>query len=440
MEEMDRKGAEYWQARYETERAAHEETRAQVAGLRERVEAGEVELRLCDRLLRGLVAAMNCLMSREQGTEENIRRAFAHLGEAADVDRMYFFEISEDTRHISLRYEWVREGIRPFIDDPGFKNFAWLECFQRWYDVLGVGGVIAGDVADLPESEQEILLLQDIQSLLVAPCRAGGRLWGFIGFDMCRSRRRWHPAEVRILQGASDSIGLALGRARALEDLDAFAHTVAHELKAPLGTLASVAGLLGEEHAQLSSAQRDELLLTIRESSRRAVGMVGEILSFARARLEDVVIHAVDVQRVLESVLRRYEDDIEERGAVVLCENRLHPGLGYEPWLEDILANLVSNALKYGGKPPLIRIGSSLRANGMVEYFVADCGPGLPEEYHPVVFDPFFRYDPEGHGGHGLGLSIVRRMTERFGGTVGFENLKEGGARFSFSLRQVSEE
>jgi signal transduction histidine kinase len=111
--------------------------------------------------------------------------------------------------------------------------------------------------------------------------------------------------------------------------------------------------------------------------------------------------------------------------------------LGYAPWVEEVWANYISNAIKYGGRPPHIELGATAQDDGVVRFWVRDNGAGLTPEEQTRLFIPFTRLDQVRVKGHGLGLSIVRRIVEKLGGQVGVESHVGQGSTFSFTLPGV---
>jgi signal transduction histidine kinase len=113
---------------------------------------------------------------------------------------------------------------------------------------------------------------------------------------------------------------------------------------------------------------------------------------------------------------------------------------GYEPWVEEIWANYLTNALKYGGQPPQIELGAEeyhaekTGAKKMVRFWVRDNGPGLTPEEQKQLFTPFTRLHKERAEGHGLGLSIVQQIVEKLGGQAGVKSESGKGSLFYFTL------
>jgi len=108
--------------------------------------------------------------------------------------------------------------------------------------------------------------------------------------------------------------------------------------------------------------------------------------------------------------------------------------LGHAEWIVEVWANYLSNSIKYGGQPPRVKLGAEVQPNGMVRFWVRDNGPGLSPEEQARLFTPFTRLDQVRAKGHGLGLSIVRRIVEKLGGQVGVESQIGQGSSFFFTL------
>ncbi len=97
-------------------------------------------------------------------------------------------------------------------------------------------------------------------------------------------------------------------------------------------------------------------------------------------------------------------------------------GLGYEPWVEEVWANLLSNALKYAGRPVSIELGGELQPDGLVCFWIRDNGSGIAPADQARLFEAFYRVHTNQSNGHGLGLAIVKRIVERLGGEVSVQS------------------
>jgi signal transduction histidine kinase len=159
----------------------------------------------------------------------------------------------------------------------------------------------------------------------------------------------------------------------------------------------------------------------------------------AGTRKGEVDPEALDMADVVAQALQRLELMIEKYEARVVKPKSWPVAVGYPPWIEAIWTNYISNALKYGGRPPRIELGADSRSNGTIRFWVRDNGKGLTPEEQASLFAEFTRLDETRAEGHGLGLSIVRRIIEKSGGQVGVESEVGQGSLFYFTLPQATD-
>lgn len=222
------------------------------------------------------------------------------------------------------------------------------------------------------------------------------------------------------------------------QELDAFAHTVAHDLKSPLGSVYLTNVILIENRASLAESEQIELL----QSSTRVVEMMNRTLDglmlLAGLRHEQVTPERIEMGALVQDALDCLRHTIQGSQAEIIKPDAWPDAIGYRPWIEEVWVNYITNAIKYGGKPPRLELGFDRPAPGpqagMIRYWVRDNGPGLNAEQQAVLFTPFGRLKNPGIKGHGLGLSIVRRVIERLGGQVGVESSPGEGSLFYFTL------
>jgi two-component system sensor histidine kinase/response regulator len=226
------------------------------------------------------------------------------------------------------------------------------------------------------------------------------------------------------------------------EQLDAFAHTVAHDIKDPLTGIVSLSSLITEYFEDLKPDTIKEYLDAITQNTLRLASIVDALLLLASVRqLETIDVEPLDMPAIIANVQKRLAVLIAERQAVLLTPETWPTIHSYGPWIEEVWANYVSNAIKYGGTPPLVEIGFSLpdardsKSNpaSSIRFWVRDNGPGLVEEQRARLFSKFTRLrDTE--PGHGLGLSIARDIVEKLGGKVGVDSETGQGCEFWFTL------
>lgn len=218
------------------------------------------------------------------------------------------------------------------------------------------------------------------------------------------------------------------------EELDTYAHTVAHDLKEPISAIIFTAELM-EMHADaLPEEKRLRYLHSIRDDAFRMNNIINELLLLAGVRKMDVEATALDMKNIVSGALQRLTLMIEEHQAEIGAPPSWPIALGYGPWVEEIWVNYISNAIKYGGRPPRIELGAEELPDGRARFWVRDNGPGLDEEEKARLFTPFTRLDQARAKGTGLGLSIVRRIVEKLGGQVGVESKPGHGCVFFFTL------
>jgi PAS domain S-box-containing protein len=284
-------------------------------------------------------------------------------------------------------------------------------------------------------------VLLSTRAMMTLPLIGQGR---FIGLVSLETRRPDYFTEenfefIKLLTGR---IAAALTNARAyqkqeqlVQELDAFAHTVAHDLKNPLNVMQGYAQILIEHHQELNPEMQLHWLRSIVRSTHKMFNIIDALLMLAGVRkMETVPTETLDMNAIVTDVRERLELMIKELEADMIMPEKWPSATGYTPWVAEVLTNYVSNALKYGGRPPRVELGAT-PDDGCVRFWVRDNGQGLSAEQQAQLFTPFTRLAEEDDiEGHGLGLSIVQRIVERLGGEVGVESEKGKGSTFSFSL------
>ncbi len=223
-------------------------------------------------------------------------------------------------------------------------------------------------------------------------------------------------------------------------ELDAFAHTVAHDLKNPLSVLIGFAELLEEDVDVMPLQERRDFIRGIVEHGRRSISIVDELLLLASLRQGEVALRPMDVSEIVARAQERLAVTVEHYGAEIILPGSWPQAMGYRPWIEEVWVNFLENALKYGGRPPRAELGATIQPSGTVRFWVRDNGDGLTSEQQAILFTPFTRLDQVRTEGYGLGLSIARRIVDRLGGRVGVESsgVTGEGCLFYFELPQAA--
>jgi two-component system sensor histidine kinase/response regulator len=231
------------------------------------------------------------------------------------------------------------------------------------------------------------------------------------------------------------SIRARLEKKSLLDELDAFAHTVAHDLKNPIAVVSMRAQLLRTMWDTADDAALLKHVDELDKNTTRLNNIVDELLMLAGVRRQTVVPKRVEMSAVVHEALGRIENLIQQSQATVEQPATWPAALGHGPWVAEVWSNYLSNAVKYGGQPPSIRLGADvIAARGCVRFWVQDNGAGLTPEQQAALFQPFSRVTETRVKGHGLGLSIVRRIAEKLKGSAGVESQVGAGSRFWFEL------
>lgn len=223
-------------------------------------------------------------------------------------------------------------------------------------------------------------------------------------------------------------------------ELDAFASTVAHDLKNPLSALLGLVGMLETSYADLSRERREESLQNMAQAGQKMADIIDDLLLLASVRkMEQIPLGPLDMGAIVAEARRRLKPLIAEYGAEVRIPSTWPTAVGYAPWIEQVWVNYLSNAIKYSGRSPRITLGYDPPApsDDQVCFWIRDRGPGLTTEAQEQLFVEFSGVDQIGTKGHGLGLSIVRRIITKLGGRVSAESRVGQGSTFFFTLPAV---
>ncbi|MDM8530462.1 hybrid sensor histidine kinase/response regulator [Anaerolineales bacterium HSG25] len=219
------------------------------------------------------------------------------------------------------------------------------------------------------------------------------------------------------------------------QELDAFAHTVAHDLKNPLGFIASYLDYTLDNLDTITDDQKLIFLNEIRIISHKAVSIVDELLLLASVRSDAIALTELDMQTILTDVQKRLAPMVEEYQPQITFPDSWPKAVGYAPWIEEVWTNYFSNGLKYGGRPPHISFGATINDDSnLVRFWIKDNGAGLTSSQQEKLFTEFTRLNQTEVEGTGLGLSIIRRIIKRLGGQVGVESEVGQGSLFYFDL------
>jgi signal transduction histidine kinase len=354
---------------------------------------------------------------------------------------------AEACRDISELATKVREGCAAVIvaeeslDTTAIKLFTkYLEEQPSWSELPITIISSAGDA--ITKSIQRLTLLgpRANVTLIERPFRS----ITLINTIMAALRSRRRQYQVRDLLAEREAIMAGLERRVAErtaelsdtnEQLEAFVYTIAHDLRAPLRAMQAFATLLLNDYAPALDATAQNYAERIVRSSERMDKLVVDLLAYGRTARTQLALTPVPVEAAWKSALAQYEETIARRNARVEMVLPLPHVLAHDVTLSQVLANLLSNALKFAkpGESPHVRIRAE--PNGTVaRLWVEDDGIGIAPEHHERVFRIFERLNGTAYSGTGIGLSIVRKGVERMNGRVGLRSAPGQGTSFWIEL------
>jgi len=297
------------------------------------------------------------------------------------------------------------------------------------------------------EYEDLVRRLSPVSSMTI-PLRSRGRALGAITFAMAGSTRLHSEDDVALAVELAQHAALAIDNANlykqardAIGARDAFLSIASHELRSPLATIGlqaqRVSRLIarGSEHATLEGVARGTD--KIAEQTQRLDRMIGQLLDVSRIAADhlDLDLRDVDLKGTVVEVVECFDEESARTGSIISVTADERPVTGR--WdlmrIEQIVTNLVGNAIKYGaGQPIQVEVAT---ADDRARVIVQDRGIGIARELQPRLFQRFERLvGHDGPGGLGLGLWITRRLVEAMGGSIAVESELGRGARFVVEL------
>jgi signal transduction histidine kinase len=218
-------------------------------------------------------------------------------------------------------------------------------------------------------------------------------------------------------------------------ELEAFSYSVSHDLRSPLRVIDGYAGILKEDYSDKFDDEGRKVINVIVGNVRRMGQLIDDLLDFSHMSRKPVSKSLLNFSDMVERLYEEHKARYNHH-SLDLKLKPLEPVFADLKMMEQVWANLISNAMKYSSKQadPRIEIGS-FRQNGDVCFYVRDNGVGFNMDYKDKLFGVFQRlHSAEDFAGTGVGLAIVKRIVTRHGGDVWAEGKVNEGATFYFSI------
>jgi light-regulated signal transduction histidine kinase (bacteriophytochrome) len=225
------------------------------------------------------------------------------------------------------------------------------------------------------------------------------------------------------------------------KELEAFAYSVSHDLRAPLRHMAGYTELLQKRVSSALDAKSQHYMAMILESAKRMGHLIDDLLAFSRIGRAETQKSLVSLEQLVKEALTEVRQDADGRN-IVWKIGALPDSYGDRSMLRLALVNLLSNAIKFTRTRPQaeIEIGSTDGKEDETVVFIRDNGVGFDMKYVDKLFGVFQRLHQSGtFEGTGIGLATVQRIVHRHGGKVWAESLVDKGATFYFSVPKTEE-
>jgi PAS domain S-box-containing protein len=219
------------------------------------------------------------------------------------------------------------------------------------------------------------------------------------------------------------------------KELESFAYSVSHDLRAPLRAIDGYTRILIEDYEPVLDAEGQRVCTVIRDNTQRMSQLIDDLLAFSRLSRTQLRSTAIDMTTLVKGVFEELMTP-EGRSQIDFHLDPLPPAVGDPTLIRQVWINLLSNAIKFSAKRERAIIEVSGRQDDIANiYFVRDNGAGFDPQYTDKLFGVFQRLHSEREfAGTGVGLAIVQRIIHRHGGRVWAESELDQGATFYFTL------
>jgi PAS domain S-box-containing protein len=380
---------------------------------------------------------------------EVLRITVNATGQYLHVNRCTYVELDVENDTVVLWDSYSR-------DVPDTRGQFKLSDFAGTIKAMNDGKTLVyNDVAadNKPEVQRDAFERVQVRSGIAVPIRKDGELIAVFGVN-CRTPRIWTEFEVALVEEVADRTWLALQSARAEEqvrrlnaelesrveertselwstvrELEGFAYTVSHDLRAPLRAINATSRMLQDDYGNALPAEAKQYLTIQAEAANKMGMLIDQLLRYARIAREEINCEKVDLSQIAEEIIT----DLNAAGVRPGLQFKIEPNLvanGDPKLLQLVLHNLLENSVKFSPQGGTVQLG--VDASG---FFVQDQGIGFDMEFEDKLWRPFTRLvKDEDYPGTGIGLANVQRIIERHGGRIWAESTPGKGAKFTFLL------
>jgi signal transduction histidine kinase/PAS domain-containing protein len=389
--------------------------------------------------------------------DKKIDRALRMIGEFYDVDRCFLFVFRDGHRIMQNTHEWVAPGIEPQMDNLQELD---TEILSWWKHQICENKLVnVPDVSAMPpeaRADQQVLMEQDIKSVLSIPIFVRGIPYAFFGFDAVRHPIEWNEDEISLLRVMANNLGDAFNRVNVENELisardmaekankakSEFLANMSHEIRTPLN------GVLGFTEL-LTDTKLDENQLffvrNVHNSAKALLAIVNDILDFSKVEagmmeLDLVPVDIIDLANKSISILQ-FQAVKKGLNLMLTLQDDLPRNVILDPLrVKQILVNLLSNAVKFTEKGSVeltIAYKPGDEGHGLLSFSVRDTGIGISAAQQKNLFKAFAQADTSTtrkFGGTGLGLVISSLLAHKMGTSIALQSTPGEGSVFSLEI------
>ena len=381
-----------------------------------------------------------------------INDSLVRIGSYIGSDRSYIFDYDFILSTATNTFEWCREGVSPQIMNMQQMP---LENLLEWSALHQAGKIVKVDnTVELPDNPlKELLLSQDVVSLLTIPLLSEGKCIGFVGFDWVFNKHIHSQIEQQLLQVYAQTLVNVkerqqkelqlIGAKEKAEESDrlksAFLANMSHEIRTPMNGIIGFLDLLKEP--DLSDENKSVYINIVTQSGRRLLETINDIIEISKIETGEMKIQysPVNITELMGYYHGFFKQQTDHKGLEYRITNHLPSDVKNfktdRNKLESIISNLIKNAIKFTNSG-IIEFGCALQ-EGFLLFFVRDTGVGIASDQISRVFDRFVQADMSSsrhHEGSGLGLSITKAYVQMLGGSIIVESEPGKGSLFTVTI------
>lgn len=375
--------------------------------------------------------------------QESISETLESLGHFVGSDRVYIFEYGEGGKTCTYTHGWNRDGVKPVKSDS--RNIAVSGQLKTLLDHHFSGEHLFISNIDEMENgfQKEIFKDQGIKSLLSVPMVYDNECLGFIGFDSVHEHSAYSNDEIVLLKLFADmmlNVNIRTqdqSKLRKLVETTAeqngrlkdFSYIISHNFRS---SVANIEGLIGVLKDDPSNLEYMRMLQQTTSKLSEAIGNINELLNFEKG-VTDMDRQATNVCEVINNVIELNNKVIKEKNLEIEIDVPKDLVLRTIPvYLESILHNLITNAIKYGTTQSRKKINIRSRVHKkFVSLKVQDFGLGIDlKKYQDKVFKLGSRFHSKEGDGHGMGLFMTKHQVEAMGGKIDVQSEVNVGTTF----------